>query len=138
DGIVPVSTAVPPEPTPSAPTPPTAPRRPHVLVAHGDQRVDDWYWLGDREDPAVTAYLEAENAYADRILEPTRVLQERLFQEIRKRVVETDVSAPSQHGRWWYWTLTEEGKQYRSYWRRADPERTLSAGEVLGEIQASL
>ncbi|MCU4187501.1 S9 family peptidase [Acidiferrimicrobium sp. IK] len=116
---------------PAEPTPPAAPRRPHRLDAHGDVREDDWYWLADREDPAVIEYLEAENAYTDAVLAPTAALQERLFEEIKARVVETDVSSPSRLGGWWYWTRTDEGSQYRSYWRRADPDHLLDAAVVL-------
>ena len=61
-------------------TPPTARRIPHVLTAHGDERHDDWYWLRDRDDPEVIAYLEAENAYADAMLAPLVPLRERHLQ----------------------------------------------------------
>jgi oligopeptidase B len=100
-----------------------APRRPHRLEAHGDTRVDDWYWLANREDPEVIAYLEAENAYTKAALGGTVKLQETLFEEIRERVVETDATAPSPRGPWWYWTRTTEGAQYRTYCRLADPGR---------------
>ena len=60
-----------------------APADPHVLDAHGDERVDDWYWLRDRDDPAVRAYLEAENAYAEDVLAPLAPLRDRIFDEIR-------------------------------------------------------
>jgi oligopeptidase B len=59
------------------PTPPQAPRRPHVLRNHGDERVDDWYWLRERDDPAVIAHLEAENAYAEAVLAPAAELRDR-------------------------------------------------------------
>lgn len=123
---------------PDASTPPVAPRRPHRIEAHGDVRVDDWYWLADRDDPEVLAHLKAENAYADAYFEPAAALQERLFEEIKARVVETDVTSPSRHGAWWYWTRTEEGLQYRSYWRRADPDHLLTAATVLADATAAL
>ncbi len=123
---------------PDAPTPPAAERRPHRLEAHGEVRHDDWYWLADRDDPAVIAHLEAENAYTDTVLAPTATLQERLFDEIKGRVVETDVSSPSPLGGWWYWTRTDEGSQYRSYWRRADPDHLLDASTVLADATAAL
>jgi oligopeptidase B len=121
---------------PAAPTPPAAPRRPHLLEAHGDRRVDDWHWLADRDDPEVVAHLEAENAYADALLAPLAPLRDRLFDEIRDRIVETDVSAPSRSGPWWYWSRTVEGEQYSISCRRADPQRRLSAAEVLADAQA--
>ena len=58
-----------------SPTPPVARRVPHVHEAHGDRRPDDYHWLRDRDDPEVTAYLEAENAYADSVMEPLRRLR---------------------------------------------------------------
>ncbi|MDQ6838856.1 MAG: prolyl oligopeptidase family serine peptidase, partial [Actinomycetota bacterium] len=120
---------------PRPPDPPTAPRRPHTLVAHGDERIDDWYWLADRHDSDVIAYLEAENAYTDAALAPTAKLQETLFEEIRARVVETDASAPSPHGPWWYWTRTVEGAQYRSYCRLADPSRSRQACDLADAVR---
>src|SRR5437879_1300536 len=74
------------------PEPPRAPRRPTVLEKHGDQRVDDWYWLRDRDDPDVAAYLEAENAYTRAVMAPTEALRTRLFDEIVARIQETDLS----------------------------------------------
>ncbi|HET9691898.1 MAG TPA: S9 family peptidase [Acidimicrobiales bacterium] len=121
------------------PLPPPVPaRRPHRMEAHGDVRVDDWYWLGDRDDPAVLAHLEAENAYSAEALAHTAQLQQQLFDEIRTRVVETDVSAPSRSGDWWYWTRTLEDHDYRSWWRRADPDRVLDATKVLADATAAL
>jgi oligopeptidase B len=110
--------------------PPVAPRRPHEIVAHGRVRVDDWYWLADRDDPAVLAYLEAENQYTDEVLAPTKQLQESLFEDIKGRVRETDAGPPTRHGPWWYFSRTVEGKQYPIMCRRPDPARTLTAAEV--------
>ncbi len=120
---------------PSLPDPPVAPRRPYTLAAHGHERVDDWYWMADRHDPEVIAYLEAENAYTDAALAPTAKLREALFDEITERVVETDASAPSPHGPWWYWTRTAEGAQYRTYCRLADPGRSGDAAELSDAVR---
>lgn len=121
----------------SQPTPPMAPRRPHRIEIPGQQpRDDDWYWLRDRDDPAVRAYLEAENAYADELLAPTEKLQEAIFQEIKGRVVETDADAPVRDGAWWYWSRTVEGQPYGIACRRHDPERRLTAEEVLADARA--
>ena len=109
----------------AAPTPPDAPRRPRTLSIHGDDRVDDWYWLRERDNPDVVAYLEAENAYADAILAPQRELRDRIFDEIRSRIQETDESAPVPSGPWEYTTRTLEGQQYAMHYRRprgATPE----------------
>ena len=102
-----------------SPTPPNAPRRPHVLSIHGDDRVDDWYWMRDRDDPAVRAHLEAENAYAEALLAPGAALRDRIFTEIRGRVQETDASAPMPDGAWIYYTRTVEGQQYAIHCRRS-------------------
>ena len=110
------------------PTPPQAPRRPHVLRNHGDERVDDWYWLRDRDDPAVIAYLEAENAYAEAVLAPVASLRDRIYDEIRGRVQETDETAPVPDGAWEYLTRTIEGEQYVIHCRRrraGDAEQVL-------------
>ncbi|HET9070410.1 MAG TPA: S9 family peptidase [Acidimicrobiales bacterium] len=121
----------------SQPTPPMAPRRPHRIEIPGQQpRDDDWYWLRGRDDPAVRAYLEAENAYADELLAPTEKLQEAIFQEIKGRVVETDADAPVRDGAWWYWSRTVEGQPYGIACRRHDPERRLTAEEVLADARA--
>ena len=95
-----------------------APRRSHVLHAHGDERVDDWYWLRDRDDPAVIAYLEAENEFTETALEHTEALQKELYAEIVNRVLETDVSAAAHRGAWDYFVRTYEGSQYAVHGRR--------------------
>ena len=104
----------------AAPTaaPPTAPRRPHVDTLHGEVRSDDWFWLRTKSDPAVAEYLEAENAYARAVLAPTAALQERLYQEMLGRIKQTDLSVPVRDRGWWYYTRTEEGKQYPVYARK--------------------
>lgn len=102
----------------SEPNPPIAPRRPTVLTAHGEARTDDWYWLRDRDDPAVVAHLTAENAYTEAVLAPLAALRDRLFEEIRGRVKETDVGAPVRHGPYEYLVHTVEGLQYPIHTRR--------------------
>jgi oligopeptidase B len=116
-------------------TAPAAPRRPHPLELHGEVRVDDWYWLADREDPEVLAYLEAENAYGTEVLAPEAGLRNALFEETRGRVVETDADAPVRIGPWWYWSRTVEGLQYTIFCRRHDPERNLDAATVLDDAR---
>ena len=101
-----------------APEPPVARRVPRVLESHGDRRTDDWYWLRDRDDPDVIAYLDAENAYADAVLAPLAGLRERIFEEIKARVQETDESAPVADGPWEYTSRTSEGSQYAIHCRR--------------------
>ena len=83
--------------------PPVPPRHPTRLEAHGDVRVDEWLWLRDRDNPDVLRYLEDENRWAEATTAATAGLRQVLFEEIRGRVQETDVSAPVGHGPWWYY-----------------------------------
>jgi oligopeptidase B len=95
-----------------------APRRPIVLRAHGDERLDDWYWLRERDDPDVIAYLEAENAYTKAAMADTTALQDTLYAEIVARIQETDLSVPVRKGPWSYYSRTVEGRQYAIHCRR--------------------
>jgi len=98
--------------------PPAAPVRPQVLEAHGDRRLDPFYWLRDKQNPEVLAYLEAENTYADSVMGEVADLQDRLYHEIVGRVQETDTSAPIYFKGWWTYTRTVEGLDYEIYCRR--------------------
>ena len=99
--------------------PPPAPgRRPEELRAHGDVRVDDWYWLRDRDDPEVIAHLEAENAYTEAVTAPLAGLRRSLFEEMVARIEETDLSVPSRKGPWHYYSRTVEGSSYGIHCRR--------------------
>ena len=97
-----------------------------MLAAHGDRRVDPYYWLREKDNPEVIAYLEAENSYADAVLAPTLALQETIYREIVGRVQETDTSAPTLYEGWWTYTRTVEGLDYEIYCRR---HRTMEAPE---------
>lgn len=115
--------------------PPVPEERPHVLEAHGDRREDPYYWLRDKGDARVMAYLEAENAYADAVMAPYAELQETLYREIKGRVQETDTSAPVFHRGYWTYTRTVEGLDYEIYCRRRgsmeEPEQVmLDANEL--------
>ena len=98
---------------------PSAPRRPHRLEKHGDVRVDEYYWLRDREDPEVRAYLDAENAWVRGELAHTEALQEELFEEIKGRIKQTDMSVPYREGAYLYHRRYEDGREYPVYCRRA-------------------
>ncbi|MBV8462494.1 MAG: S9 family peptidase [Acidimicrobiales bacterium] len=99
-------------------TPPAPARRPVELVAHGDVRIDDWYWLRDREDPEVLAHLEAENTYTQTALGPTAGRQQRIFEEMVARIQETDASVPARKGPWAYYGRTYRGRNYAVHCRR--------------------
>ncbi|WP_188756454.1 S9 family peptidase [Microbacterium album] len=97
----------------ASPVPPPAPaRRPTIRSHHGDSFEDPYEWLRAKDDPEVIAHLEAENAHTDAALAHLEPLRERIFQEIKGRVRETDLSLPSRRGDWWYYARTVEGKQY--------------------------
>ena len=81
--------------------PPIAKRVPTTRVRHDDTVVDEYAWLRDRDDPDVVAYLEAENAWTEAQLAHTKPLQEKLFQEIKSRIQETDLSVPVKRREWW-------------------------------------
>jgi len=117
---------------------PRAPRRPTVLRHGDDERVDDWYWLRDRDDPDVLAYLEAENEHTRAELAHLEPLREQVFEEIKSRVKETDVSAPVARGDWEYYSRTVEGLQYTVHCRRARdtpglPDPDAPPGATTGE-----
>jgi len=88
---------------------------------HGDRRVDAYAWLRDRDDAAVIAHLEAENAYTEAMTAQSAGLRERLFTEIVGRIQQTDTGAPVPHGPWMYYSRTEEGRQYPILCRRPRP-----------------
>ena len=101
------------------PAPPGAERRPVRTTLHGDTRVDDYAWLRERDNPAVRAYLEAENAHTDAQMAGTQKLQAALYGEMLARIKETDLGVPARHGAWWYLSRTEKGKQYPILCRRS-------------------
>jgi oligopeptidase B len=100
------------------PRPPVARRIPKVDVVHGDRREDDYFWLRDKALPEVAAYLEAENAYTAAVLEPTEGLQQALYDEMLGRIKETDMKVPYRKGGFYYYSRTEQGRQYPIYARK--------------------
>jgi oligopeptidase B len=105
------------EPVPVLPATPVAERRPLTRTHHGDAVVDDYEWLRDRDDAAVIEHLEEENAYTDARLAGLEPLREAIYGEIKSRTKETDLSVPSREGEWWYFSRTQEGKQYARHCR---------------------
>ena len=98
--------------------PPIADIKEKKLVIHDDARVDNYYWLNDRENPEVISYLEEENKYTDALLKSTKSLQERLFNEMKSRIKEDDNSVPYFYNDYWYTTKYEKGKDYPVYTRK--------------------
>ncbi len=100
------------------PTPPTARTHHTETQKHGVLLADDYAWLRDKENPEVTAYLEAENAYAEAVMAPLAGLREDLYREMLSHIKQTDVSVSYRDGAWWYYSRTEEGLQYGIYCRK--------------------
>ncbi|HYL30263.1 MAG TPA: hypothetical protein VEU27_10100, partial [Gemmatimonadales bacterium] len=119
------------------PLPPRAQPIPWADHRHGDIRADEYHWLAQRDDPAVRAYLEAENAYTDAAMRHTEPLQQRLFYELLGRLEETDGSVPEPLDDWLYYTRVEAGRQYPLHCRRRArsdaPEELLLDLNGLGE-----
>ncbi|GAA2403360.1 S9 family peptidase [Nonomuraea africana] len=92
--------------------PPLAKKVPSERTHHGDTVIDEYAWLTNKEDPDTIAYLQQENEYLKQETGHLAELQEQVFQEIKGRTQETDLSVPSRKGDWWYFSRTQEGKQY--------------------------
>src|SRR5579862_3928576 len=114
--------------------PPVAKIVPHSMTVHGDTRIDNYFWLRDRKDPDTIAYLEAENAYTKEKLRHTEELQAALYTEMLGRMKQTDLSVPVKRDNYFYYTRTEEGKQYAIYCRKQGSLE--SAEEILLDANA--
>jgi oligopeptidase B len=107
---------------------PKAKKIPKELTVHGDTRIDNYYWLNDRESPEVIDYLNAENAYTKQMMLHTEAFQKTLFEEMKARIKEDDTSVPYKLNGYWYFTKYKKGKDYPIYVRKKD---TLTAQEEL-------
>ena len=109
-------------------TPPKAKKIPKKLSLHGDTRIDNYYWLNERENPEVIQYLKEENAYTESVMKPTEALQKKLFKEMKSRIREDDSSAPFKYNHFWYITRYEKGAEYPIFSRKKE---TLDAAEEI-------
>jgi oligopeptidase B len=98
--------------------PPAAPKVPHMLTINGDTLQDDYFWMREKDNPKVRAFLEAENAHTEAFMKPTEALQKSLYDEMLGRIKENDLSVPYREGGWYYYSRTEKGKQYPIYCRK--------------------
>jgi len=98
--------------------PPVAAKKPKELTILGDTRIDNYYWLRERENPEVIAYLEAENAYRESVMKPTEALEQKLFDEMVGRIKQDDSSVPYRDNGYYYYSRYEEGKEYPVYCRK--------------------
>ncbi|MGA7257784.1 MAG: S9 family peptidase [Terracidiphilus sp.] len=123
-------------------TPPIAPQKHTEVQLHGVTLGDDYAWLRDKENPDTAAYLEAENAYAEAVMAPQAALRDQLYSEMLSHIKQTDVSVPYRDGQYWYYSRTEEGKQYGISCRKLGlgsgplynaPEEVLLDGNVMAE-----
>lgn len=106
-----------------------------ILVSvTGEKRVDPYYWLNERKNPAVTAYLEAENRYADSVLAPVAGLQEKLFAELKARIKQDDNTVPYFKNGYWYYVRFEAGKEYPVYCRKMGSLE--AAEEIMLDVNA--
>jgi oligopeptidase B len=106
--------------------PPVAKKVPHVTTIHGERLVDNYFWLRQKDSPAVLAYLKAEDAFTEAFMKPTQPLQDALYKEMLGHIQETDKSVAHRDGDWFYYYRTEAEKQYPIYCRK---QGTLSAPE---------
>ncbi|WP_266362713.1 S9 family peptidase [Tellurirhabdus rosea] len=102
----------------TASAPPRAAVKPEDLTVHGHTRTDNYYWLNQREDPEVIAYLEAENEYTEQVLSPVKEFRERLFDEMKGRIRQQDESVPYRENNYFYYTRYLEGSEYPLYCRK--------------------
>ncbi len=98
--------------------PPIAKKIPKELTIHNHTRIDNYYWLNDRKNPEVIKYLNDENDYTDKMLSHTKNLQKTLFNEIKGRMKQTDISVPFKDNDYYYYSRFEEGKEYPIYCRK--------------------
>jgi oligopeptidase B len=109
-------------------TPPVAAVKPRYQILHDEQRTDNYFWLREKSNPEVIKYLEAENAYTAARMRHTEALQDTIYKEMIGRIKETDAAVPYRKDGYWYYTRTEQGKNYPIYCRK---KGTLEAAEEI-------
>ena len=123
-------------------TAPVATRQPHKTELHGETIVDDYFWLRQKGTPAVETHLHAELAYAQAVMKPTAALQQKLYDEMLSRIQQTDTQVPYLSRGYFYYSRTEEGKQYPIHCRRKGsleaPEEVILDVNRLAEGKAFL
>ncbi len=114
---------------------PKAKKIPHEIKLHGDIRVDNYYWLNERENPEVIDYLNEENRYTDFQLRETETLQENLFQEMKGRIKEDDDSVPYYYNEYWYQNRYKKGQEYPIYerWKKSSDKELLFDVNTMAE-----
>lgn len=111
---------------------PFALKRPFSITQHNQTRIDNYFWMRNREDPEVLKYLHSENDYLEEMMQHTKKVQEKLFTELKGRIKESDCSVPEKFGEHLYYTRTEAGKQYPIYCRKANSQGAIE--EILIDL----
>src|SRR5215203_2459569 len=101
-----------------APQPPMAEKKPKTTNIHGVTIVDEYFWLREKTNPGVMSHLKAEEDYTDTVMKSTAPLQEKLYDEMLSHIKQTDTNVPYRYGNYFYYTRTEEGKQYPIFCRK--------------------
>ena len=121
----------------AGPKPPVAKKVPHTVERHGENCIDDYFWLKDKSDPNVIKHLQAENAYTEAMTKRLEPLRDTLYKEMLGRIKQTDRDVPARKGEYWYYSRTEEGKQYPIHCRKkgslSAPEEVLLDGNELAK-----
>lgn len=116
---------------------PVAPKKPFKISKHGDTRIDDYFWLREKENPLTMKYLKEENAYFEQHMKPLGKLKDRLFKEMKSRIKEDDASVPAPYGEWLYYRRFKKGKQYAIELRKPKngngKEQTLLDGNIVAK-----
>ncbi len=121
---------------------PTTEKKPYEMVAHGDKRIDNYYWMNDffkkgPDSTKVVDYLKAENAYVDTMMSGAKEFRKKLYDELKGRIKEKDESVPYKDNGYWYYTRVEEGKNYAVYCRKKEtldaPEEIIHNANQVGE-----
>jgi oligopeptidase B len=110
------------------PMPPVAKKVPHEMTEHGNKRVDNYFWMNQRENPEVIAYLNAENTYTNAVMKHTEALQDKLYNEIKSKIKQDDQSVPFPDNNYYYYSRTVPEKEYSLYCRK---KGSLSATEEI-------
>jgi oligopeptidase B len=118
-----------------APKPPVAPTKPYGFDFHGKKIEDPYAWLKDKKNPETIKYLEAENAYREAVTKHLKPLEDKLYNEMLSHIKQTDLDVPVRDNGFWYYSKTEEGKQYPIYCRKkgsmdADEEVLLDVNKL--------
>src|SRR5215475_564818 len=104
--------------TTNTPVPPAAPQVDHREVRHGATVVDPYFWLREKSNPKVAEYLNSENAYTEAMTKSLQPFTDALYKEMLGRIKQTDLTVPTRRGEYFYYSRTEEGKQYSIQCRR--------------------